>query len=1657
MRTNPDKDLDLTAGVGSGRNGRLVDNSVEPPSSNVELRRFSLPTSHVLSSNNPVLHASSVSVFANTSNASLERHDKSSNPASTAPGLHRSDAVSTNEVTSQLNKSGSGTVFSSTKFAQARPSALAEIKRPVSTLDSDSNVDELDQDYEQDEGLQDEEANEGTAISHVADLKRQQRATFDSWIAETAAKTTEEEMEQTLKAQPDEAMTKRALVSNQASQLIVNTPREYQLEMFERAKKRNTIAVLDTGSGKTLIAVLLLKHIIDQELERRRAGNSPKISFFLVNSVSLVFQQSAVLERNLNHSIKPLCGSMGIDTWNETLWQDTLVGVMVVVCTAEILFQCLVHSFLTIEHINLLIFDEAHHTKKEHPYARIVRTFYRPQQDLSKRPRIFAMTASPIDAKGDISRVASKLEDLLDSRIATVSDLSLIQRYISRPAEEIATYDLLQTPFEAPLHQKLQADFGDLRLFRKLFTSSKTIASELGPWCADAWWLMGLEENKLARLAKKAEHQETLSNGHVPKNSSSPEAIAQLDDDIDLLGKASRVAQAYCLGLPRTEQSDDLSSKLRNLIRWIRIHYEHSTSARCIVFVERRDTARLLEKIFKYEHVSGPYLRAAFFVGSGSTGLEEMATSTRQQLLIMTKFRRGEVNLLFATSVAEEGLDIPDCSLVIRFDLYKTMISYMQSRGRARHRNSKYLHMVEKDNRNHAQLVKHVRQAEEMMRRFCQSLPADRLLDEPEEDCRQQLADTSDQRVYEHPETKAILTYQSSLHILQCFVASLPHTADVSVEPLYMTVSHGDGFVSEVSFPENCPIQSIRGRTERRKLTAKCSAAFDACLKLIEGGHLDAHLMSTQRKRLPVMRNAQLALDSKSNMYEMMIKPEIWKLGQGTIPSELYLTILDLPAGYDRPHSPIALLTRTWMPDFPRFPLFLLTGSESLVQTTGVERALKISMEQLEQIDFFTRTIYHDIFAKEFEADIPKMSYWFAPLSIQPGTSIGTLEPTQAVDWDTLKEVWQADQFTWNSSWANGSLVDKFFSDPYDGGKRYFSIGVEKTLNLDSPVPEGIENADKRKKTIKEFTVSLWSKSARKREEYDPYNKEQPVLHVERMIQRRNLLDIPTNAEKESRLEAFVIPQPLKRSPLSTRIAAMGLTLPGIIHRIESYLIAMETCQFLGLSIPLDLALEAITKDSDNTEEHRLAQVHLQRGMGKNYERLEFLGDAFLKMATSIAIYTQNPDDDEFEFHVKRMLLVCNRTLFGRAKELQLTRYVRSQSFSRRLWYQQGLKLLKGKKLGKEGEKYEHSLGDKTIADICEALIGAAFLAHNRQGSWNPSSWRDAIHAVTTFVDSSDHLHEKWEDYAAGYIRPSWEGKHVSAAQVDLATKVEHEHPYHFHSPQLLQVCFKHPSYPRAYLDLPSYQRLEFLGDSLLELACVTHLFYRYPTKDPQWLTEHKMAMVSNRFLGALCVKLGFHKHLLSFSNDIKMHVVDYVTDIEEAAGSANGARDYWTNVKPPPKCLPDIVESYIGAVFIDSNFDYNEVQRFFDKHIKPFFEDMEIYDSFANNHPVTRLQSLLDGLGCSGYRIMASEVRSLDQTRTPTSMAAVMVHGEIIGEGKASSGKNAKVKASKDALEKIEGLAAFQFQTRFGCNCRPGDDAVLVEGVIGGDDSTAI
>jgi endoribonuclease Dicer len=187
---------------------------------------------------------------------------------------------------------------------------------------------------------------------------------------------------------------------------IIDDPRDYQVELFERAKTENIIAVLDTGSGKTLIAALLMRHIAYEEIQHRADGGTPRISFFLVNSVHLVRQQQKMLAHNLPNVPEALHGGVSDHLWEKAEWDKIKATSKAVVCTAEVLNQCLMHSFINMTEINLIVFDEAHHSKKGHPYARVIKDYYLAQEDPSLRPRIFGMTASPVDGNKNMEKAA---------------------------------------------------------------------------------------------------------------------------------------------------------------------------------------------------------------------------------------------------------------------------------------------------------------------------------------------------------------------------------------------------------------------------------------------------------------------------------------------------------------------------------------------------------------------------------------------------------------------------------------------------------------------------------------------------------------------------------------------------------------------------------------------------------------------------------------------------------------------------------------------------------------------------------------------------------------------------------------------------------------------------------------------------------------------------------------------------------------------------------------------------------------------------------------------------------------------------------------------------------------------------------------------------
>jgi endoribonuclease Dicer len=823
---------------------------------------------------------------------------------------------------------------------------------------------------------------------------------------------------------------------------------------------------------------------------------------------------------------------MGASLWSKSTWQSHFDRNMVIVCTAEVLVQCMMHSFINMAQINLLIFDEAHHAKSNHPYARLMKDYYVHEINVAQRPRIFGMTASPVDTKGlsadHIREAARDLEKLLHSKIATTAESTLASNSISRPDEEIAVYPRLKEEYETPLHQKIKTRYGDVGAFNKYFLASKRHGRELGRWASDMYWSFAFTDEQ----SRKLEQRERLKH-----TKTRPDEVTEWDAKLKRLQEAAEFVQQFDFGLC-TLSDQDVSSKVQKLHHWLNLYYERSDEARCIVFVEQRQTARLLQLIFS--HIGGPHLRCSVLVGV-NTREHEQNISLRNQILTVAKFRRGELNCLFATSVAEEGLDIPQCNLVVRFDLYRTMIAYVQSRGRARHRNSKYLHMIEEGNHDHRERVMDVKLDEAVMRQFCKDLPQDRHIDEYDKDGMDLLM--FEDKLFPNFVTKlgAKLSFRSSLSILNHFVATLPGPdRQAMLQPTYATCPdlHYDaldpqqrGFVSEVILPEHSPVTTVIGDVQSKKAIAKCSAAYKACIELHQKGYLDDNLLPTTFRRLPAGRNALLALsEKKKGMYPMLIKPEFWKVRRGMAPATLYLTIVDLDAGLDRPHQPLGLLTRNQLPSLPEFPIYLTDGRPSNIISQSSMVSLPVSTEMLEIFTMFTLRIYKDIFNKEYENDAQKMSYWVVPVLPDRTSSPSSVTALDHIlDMNQLYKVFHESTWRWTPDTNPEDLLHRYFVDPGNGGRRYYSDRFAPHLKPQDPVPKGLaRQGHKFMNSILDYSDSTWTRSRN----LSKWNPSQPVLEVEKIPFRRNQLARVEDKEKDEldHLKTYICPEPLQIS-----------------------------------------------------------------------------------------------------------------------------------------------------------------------------------------------------------------------------------------------------------------------------------------------------------------------------------------------------------------------------------------------------------------------------------------------------------------------------------------------------------------------------------------------
>lgn len=221
---------------------------------------------------------------------------------------------------------------------------------------------------------------------------------------------------------------------------------------------------------------------------------------------------------------------------------------------------------------------------------------------------------------------------------------------------------------------------------------------------------------------------------------------------------------------------------------------------------------------------------------------------------------------------------------------------------------------------------------------------------------------------------------------------------------------------------------------------------------------------------------------------------------------------------------------------------------------------------------------------------------------------------------------------------------------------------------------------------------------------------------------------------------------------------------------------------------------------------------------------------------------------------------------------------------------------------------------------------------------------------------------------------------------------------YKFNNQSLLEEAYTHTSFPGTCI---SYERLEYVGDSVLNLLFAKELYFLYPDLPPGSLTRLRAANVDTEKLARVALKHGLHKYLRHKKPLLKEQIREFTTDIMDYPLHSNGLVN-------PPKALADIVESLIGAVFVDSS-SLDTVWKVFKSLLEPIVNLKTL-----GKHPMSALYELCQKRGWKLKFV----------TDLPNNVVDVFVMDKLVGRATYHLNNKkdiAQNRAAKDALDKIE------------------------------------
>ncbi len=452
------------------------------------------------------------------------------------------------------------------------------------------------------------------------------------------------------------------------------TPRDYQQSIFETCREKDCLVVLPTGTGKTLIALMMA-------IDRFKKYPLKKV-VILAPTKPLIEQHFESFKKNLPEGwadMQLFTGKTPAKKRKE-IWEFAEF----IFSTPQCISNDLKKRLYNLNEVSLLIIDECHRCVKNYAYNKIAENY----KSYNSEGRVLGLTASPGSDKETITQVCENL-GIKSVEIRTresqdvkpyLKELEFQKIDVTFPPEFEDIRFLLQQIYNQKItelkNRKVLFGFASKTMLLK--TQSKLMdeikrKNDMNKMLAVSACAQAL---KISHALELLETQ-TLSSFLAYLKDLFKQASEKKSKGVQKLTKDPFFAKAYSLATLLQIEHPKLGT-LKNIITE---QFQKDSNSKIIIFAQFRETVRTIsEMLNKLEGI-----RADNFVGQSikdhgkgkTTGLKQ-----KEQKKMIEKFKRGEINILVATSIAEEGLDIPEVNEVIFYEPIPSAIRKIQRAGR---------------------------------------------------------------------------------------------------------------------------------------------------------------------------------------------------------------------------------------------------------------------------------------------------------------------------------------------------------------------------------------------------------------------------------------------------------------------------------------------------------------------------------------------------------------------------------------------------------------------------------------------------------------------------------------------------------------------------------------------------------------------------------------------------------------------------------------------------------------------------------------------------------------------------------------------------------------------------------------------------------------